>query len=211
MKIEQVLKEADNVKGRAAELLQISYKMLLAKLKEHRTRVAQDPRVRLQARSPSPLAAAISSSIVTSVTVVVAPMPTGRTKCRWPAMTFLSRPTASTTCRAERSDTDGQRPHLRDERRQRVAVGGGHGPALDRQVGGGQHAVARRPRRAGSGGTSSPLRAHGRGCGRSSAPGAVRTRVRPLRRRRPLMPAALGNHRDEHGGVAREQLREAAR
>jgi len=36
MKIEQVLKEADNVKGRAAELLQISYKMLLAKLKEHR-------------------------------------------------------------------------------------------------------------------------------------------------------------------------------
>jgi DNA-binding NtrC family response regulator len=36
MKIEQVLKEADNVKGRAAELLQISYKALLAKLKEHR-------------------------------------------------------------------------------------------------------------------------------------------------------------------------------
>jgi DNA-binding NtrC family response regulator len=36
IKIEQVLKEADNVKGRAAELLQISYKMLLAKLKEHR-------------------------------------------------------------------------------------------------------------------------------------------------------------------------------
>jgi DNA-binding NtrC family response regulator len=36
VKIQQVLKEADNVKGRAAELLQISYKMLLAKLKEHR-------------------------------------------------------------------------------------------------------------------------------------------------------------------------------
>jgi len=36
MKIEQVLKEADNVKGRAAELLQISYKLLLSKLKEHR-------------------------------------------------------------------------------------------------------------------------------------------------------------------------------
>jgi DNA-binding NtrC family response regulator len=36
MKIEQVLKEADNNKGRAAELLQIGYKMLLAKLKEHR-------------------------------------------------------------------------------------------------------------------------------------------------------------------------------
>jgi DNA-binding NtrC family response regulator len=36
VKIEQVLKEADNSKGRAAELLQISYKMLLAKLKEHR-------------------------------------------------------------------------------------------------------------------------------------------------------------------------------
>jgi DNA-binding NtrC family response regulator len=35
-KIEQVLKEADNNKGRAAELLQISYKMLLAKLKELR-------------------------------------------------------------------------------------------------------------------------------------------------------------------------------
>jgi len=30
------MKEADNVKGRAAELLQISYKMFLAKLKEHR-------------------------------------------------------------------------------------------------------------------------------------------------------------------------------
>jgi DNA-binding NtrC family response regulator len=36
VKIEQVLKEADNSKGRAAELLQISYKALLAKLKEHR-------------------------------------------------------------------------------------------------------------------------------------------------------------------------------
>jgi DNA-binding NtrC family response regulator len=36
LKIEEALKEADNVKGRAAELLQISYKALLAKLKEHR-------------------------------------------------------------------------------------------------------------------------------------------------------------------------------
>ena len=36
MKIEQTLKEADGNKGRAAELLQISYKMFLAKLKEHR-------------------------------------------------------------------------------------------------------------------------------------------------------------------------------
>jgi len=36
VKIEQILKEADNNKGRAAELLQISYKALLAKLKEHR-------------------------------------------------------------------------------------------------------------------------------------------------------------------------------
>ena len=36
MKIQQVLKEADDNKGRAAEPLQISYKMLLAKLKEHR-------------------------------------------------------------------------------------------------------------------------------------------------------------------------------
>jgi DNA-binding NtrC family response regulator len=36
MKIEQTLKEADGSKGRAAELLQISYKMFLTKLKEHR-------------------------------------------------------------------------------------------------------------------------------------------------------------------------------
>jgi DNA-binding NtrC family response regulator len=36
VKIEQILKEADNNKPRAAELLQISYKALLAKLKEHR-------------------------------------------------------------------------------------------------------------------------------------------------------------------------------
>ena len=36
VKIEQILKEADGNKGRAAELLQISYKALLAKLKEHR-------------------------------------------------------------------------------------------------------------------------------------------------------------------------------
>jgi DNA-binding NtrC family response regulator len=36
MKIEQVLKEADNNKGRAAELLQVPYKLLLSKLKEHR-------------------------------------------------------------------------------------------------------------------------------------------------------------------------------
>jgi DNA-binding NtrC family response regulator len=35
-KIEDVLREAENNKGRAAELLQISYKMLLAKLKEHK-------------------------------------------------------------------------------------------------------------------------------------------------------------------------------
>jgi DNA-binding NtrC family response regulator len=34
-KIEEILKEAAGNKGRAAELLQISYKMLLAKLKEH--------------------------------------------------------------------------------------------------------------------------------------------------------------------------------
>jgi DNA-binding NtrC family response regulator len=36
VKIEQVLREADNNKGRAAELLAVSYKTLLAKLKEHR-------------------------------------------------------------------------------------------------------------------------------------------------------------------------------
>jgi DNA-binding NtrC family response regulator len=35
-KIEEALREADNNKGRTAELLQISYKTLLAKLKEHR-------------------------------------------------------------------------------------------------------------------------------------------------------------------------------
>ena len=35
-KIEQVLREADNNKGRAAELLGVTYKMLLLKLKEHR-------------------------------------------------------------------------------------------------------------------------------------------------------------------------------
>ena len=35
-KIEQVLREADNNKGRAAEFLGITYKMLLLKLKEHR-------------------------------------------------------------------------------------------------------------------------------------------------------------------------------
>ena len=36
LKIEQTLGEADNNKGRAAELLGVSYKTLLAKLKEHR-------------------------------------------------------------------------------------------------------------------------------------------------------------------------------
>jgi DNA-binding NtrC family response regulator len=35
-KIEQVLREADNNKGRAAELLGITFKLLMAKLKEHR-------------------------------------------------------------------------------------------------------------------------------------------------------------------------------
>jgi transcriptional regulator with GAF, ATPase, and Fis domain len=35
-KIEQVMQETERNKGRAAELLQISYKMLLSKLKEHR-------------------------------------------------------------------------------------------------------------------------------------------------------------------------------
>jgi DNA-binding NtrC family response regulator len=35
-KIEAILKEADGNRGRAAELLQVSYKTLLAKLKEHR-------------------------------------------------------------------------------------------------------------------------------------------------------------------------------
>ena len=57
-------------------------------------------------------------------------------------MTFLSRPIASTICFAERSDSGGQRPHLREEGRQRVAVGGGHRAPCDRQVGGGQHSVA---------------------------------------------------------------------
>jgi DNA-binding NtrC family response regulator len=36
LKIEEVLREADGSKGRAAELLQISYKALISKLKEHR-------------------------------------------------------------------------------------------------------------------------------------------------------------------------------
>jgi DNA-binding NtrC family response regulator len=36
LKIQETLREADNNKGRAAELLQITYKMLLAKLKEHK-------------------------------------------------------------------------------------------------------------------------------------------------------------------------------
>ena len=36
LKIQQVLEEADNNKGRAAELLGVSYKTLLAKLKEHK-------------------------------------------------------------------------------------------------------------------------------------------------------------------------------
>jgi DNA-binding NtrC family response regulator len=36
MKIEQALKEADGSKGRAAELLQVPYKLFLSKLKEHR-------------------------------------------------------------------------------------------------------------------------------------------------------------------------------
>jgi DNA-binding NtrC family response regulator len=36
LKIEQALKDADGNKGRAAEFLQVSYKTLLAKLKEHR-------------------------------------------------------------------------------------------------------------------------------------------------------------------------------
>ena len=35
-KIEQVMQETERNKGRAAEVLQISYKMLLSKLKEHR-------------------------------------------------------------------------------------------------------------------------------------------------------------------------------
>jgi DNA-binding NtrC family response regulator len=35
-KIEQVMREVEHNKGRAAELLQVSYKMLLSKLKEHR-------------------------------------------------------------------------------------------------------------------------------------------------------------------------------
>jgi DNA-binding NtrC family response regulator len=36
LKIAEILREAEGSKGRAAELLQISYKALLAKLKEHR-------------------------------------------------------------------------------------------------------------------------------------------------------------------------------
>jgi DNA-binding NtrC family response regulator len=36
LKIQEILREADGNKGRAAELLQVSYKTLLAKLKEHR-------------------------------------------------------------------------------------------------------------------------------------------------------------------------------
>jgi transcriptional regulator with PAS, ATPase and Fis domain len=35
LKIRDVMREAEGNKGRAAELLQISYKNLLAKLKEH--------------------------------------------------------------------------------------------------------------------------------------------------------------------------------
>ena len=41
LKIGEVLREADGNRGRAAELLQISYKNLLAKLKEHAHRVSR--------------------------------------------------------------------------------------------------------------------------------------------------------------------------
>ena len=55
VKIEQVLKEADNVKGRAAELLQISYKMLLAKLKEHNRIAPRIVAARLRPAAPGPV------------------------------------------------------------------------------------------------------------------------------------------------------------
>ena len=99
IKLETALKEADNNKGRASELLQISYKMLLSKLRS----IGWSERSGTEADGLSPRA--WSSSAVTSVTVVVAPIAVGSTKWRRPPTTFLSRPAASTAWLADRSPT----------------------------------------------------------------------------------------------------------
>ena len=75
------------------------------------------------------------------------------TKCRRPLTTFLSRRTASSTSEIGRSATGGSGPSCAIELRQRLAIAFGERAARDREVGGGQHAVARSLRRGGSAGT----------------------------------------------------------
>ena len=164
--------EAENDKGRAAELLQISYKMLLIEAEGARHRVGcaalRTPVSSPSPRSPICRSACVSSSVVTSSTIVVAPI-AGRQHevqaCRRPP-----------SCRGAIASSDlgggqvgdrRQRPELGDQRRQRLAVALGERAARHARARR-RRACRRRPlRRGGSGGTSSPLRARGRRCGRS--------------------------------------------
>ena len=92
-KIEQVLKEADHSKGRAAELLQVLQDV---PAEQSRTRLGLGFDACPESSGlaiPDPVPPRVSSlDRARRSTVVVAPMPTESTKCRRPAMTFLSRP-----------------------------------------------------------------------------------------------------------------------
>ena len=72
------------------------------------------------------------------------PISIAMTKCSRPCTTFLSRRTASSTRRSDRSPTGGSGPSCAISSRQRLTLALGQRPARDRQVGGGQHAVGDR-------------------------------------------------------------------
>ena len=117
-KIETALQEADGNKGRAAELLQISYKMLLV---EDHASTASSSGPRLLASDPIASRRAFSSSVVTSVTVAVVPIAVGSTKCSLPATPSCRGRRPRRLVGREVSDR-WERSHARDQVAQRVAT-----------------------------------------------------------------------------------------
>ena len=137
-KIEQALKETGGDRGRTAEILQVSYKTLITKLKEHGLeRSVSFPEPDLVQRR-------LISFSVTSSTIVVAPMAVGSTKCSRPPTIFLSCCIASIIWLADTSAIGGSGPRLAIRSASAFRSRSARAPRSTRKLRGHQHPVGHR-------------------------------------------------------------------